>query len=103
MQFTCRIVPVFGSTCSTLLMGPLIFQIVVLGHVGDILMSFPYLAKHSNGEILTGRLWRLNHAFFQDLPFYSDILRMDYIVQPLQEAPCMGSEVGGFSRLLVVR
>lgn len=66
-------------------------------------MSFPYLAKDSNGDVLTGRLWRLAHSFFRQLPFYSDILRMDYIARPLQEALSKGSEVGDFSGLLMVR
>jgi len=40
--------------------------------------------KHSNGEILTGQLWRKDHPFFKHLPFYSNLPRMDELVGPLE-------------------
>jgi len=58
---------------------------------------------HSNGKILTGKLWRKTHSFFKDLPFYSNIPRMDGLVGPLANA---GSEDDGnrhFLELLRVR
>jgi hypothetical protein len=42
--------------------------------------------RHSNGEILTGRLWRKEHALFQNLPFYSNLPRMDEMPGPLEGA-----------------
>ena len=49
-------------------------------------MSFQNTVKHSNGETLTGRLWRKDHPFFKDLPFYSNILRADEIEGSLRLA-----------------
>jgi hypothetical protein len=34
---------------------------------------FPHIVKNSMGEVLTGKIWRKQHAFFKDLPFYSNI------------------------------
>jgi hypothetical protein len=59
--------------------------------------------KSSNGEILTGKLWRKDHKFFKDLPFYTDIPRMDEIAGPLREALGEGSVEGSYGALLVVR
>ena len=66
-------------------------------------MSIPYTIKDSNGELLTGRLWRKSHPFFHRLPFYSDILRMDDIARPLEESLAGRAMVGSFGTLLVVR
>ena len=38
---------------------------------------FPNTIKDSTGKILTGKIWRKRHGFFKDLPFYSNIPRMD--------------------------
>lgn len=74
----------------------------------DLIQPFPIVTnpnvrmntvKHSNGETLTGRLWRKDHSFFFKLPFYSEILRMDRIVVPLQEATWESS----YKSLLIVR
>ena len=55
--------------------------------------------KNLNGETLTGRLWQKNHSFFIDLPFYSNIPRMDDIAIPLQQALSESS----YYILLIVR
>ena len=47
--------------------------------------------KHSSGEVLTGKLWRKDHAFFKDLPFYSNIPRMEEMGQPLEDGLSQGS------------
>ena len=57
------------------------------------------VVKNSNGEILTGRLWRKHHTFFSELPFYTDIPRMDYIAIPLRETSWESS----YKPLLIVR
>jgi hypothetical protein len=49
-------------------------------------MSFQNAVTHSNGEVLTGRLWRKDHVFFNSLPFYSDIPRMGEMAGPLEAA-----------------
>lgn len=57
----------------------------------------------ANGEILTSKLWRKEHSFFNDLPFYSNIPRMEEMAGPLKSTL---SEEGGhrcFCELLVVR
>jgi hypothetical protein len=38
---------------------------------------FENTVKDSFGTILTGKIWRKQHGFFKDLPFYSNIPRMD--------------------------
>ena len=65
--------------------------------------SIQQTVKDSNGELLTGRRWRMNHPFFNTLPFYSDIPGMDDIAGPLQKALGERSVVGSFGALLVVR
>jgi hypothetical protein len=47
---------------------------------------FLHIVKNSMGKVLTGKIWRKQHAFFKDLPFYSNITRMDEMTPPLQEA-----------------
>jgi hypothetical protein len=42
--------------------------------------------KDFSGNILTGKLWRKRHRFFNDLPFYSNIPRMDEMAGALLEA-----------------
>ena len=66
-------------------------------------MSLQNTIKHSNSEILTGRLWRKDHSSFKSLPFYSDIPRMDEIAPPLQKALGIESLEGCYRTLLVVR
>ena len=65
-------------------------------------MSFQNTVKHSNGEILTGKLWRKDHSFFNGLPFYSNIPRMDDIAGSLQVALGNGAQVKGCYRALLV-
>jgi len=66
-------------------------------------MSIQNTIKSSNGEILTGRLWRKEHPFFNDLPFYSNIPRMDEIAGTLESALGKESLEGCYRALLVVR
>lgn len=49
-------------------------------------MSPPNTIQLSNGQILTGRLWRNQHPFFKNLPFFSDIPRKDEMAGPLEAA-----------------
>jgi hypothetical protein len=65
-------------------------------------MSMKNIVKLSNGEILTGKLWRLDHPLFLELPFYSNIVRMAEIEGPLQKALGEVSGDGGYIALLVV-
>jgi hypothetical protein len=44
-------------------------------------MASRFKTTHSSGQILTGRLWRIDNL--NDLPFYSDIPRMDDIAEGL--------------------
>jgi hypothetical protein len=64
-------------------------------------MPVPNTILLPNGEILTGRLWRKGHSFFNDLPFFSDIPRMDKMVGPLDAAFEDGKE-SSYKGLLVV-
>jgi hypothetical protein len=48
-------------------------------------MSSKNTIKHRNGQILTGKLWRKDHSLFLDLPFYSNVLRMDDLEETLQK------------------
>jgi hypothetical protein len=66
-------------------------------------MSIQHKTRDSNGEILTGRLWRKNHSFFKNLPFYSDIPRTDEIASTLQNALGERSLEGCYGALLLVR
>jgi hypothetical protein len=52
----------------------------------------------SNGEILTGKLWRKQHSFFKDLPFYSNVPRVDDMALVLEKDIGEGS----FQMLLMV-
>jgi hypothetical protein len=61
-------------------------------------MSNPNTVQHSNGEILTGRLWRKDHSFFNKLPFYSNVPRMDEMAGPLEQS----LSEGDFKTLLLV-
>lgn len=50
-------------------------------------MSIHNTVIHPSGEILTGRLWREDHhSFFNNLPFYTNIPRMDDMAGPLMGA-----------------
>jgi hypothetical protein len=66
-------------------------------------MSHQNTVKNSKGEILTGKLWRKNHSFFNDLPFYTEIPRLDEISGPLQCALSEGGREGCCMATLVVR
>lgn len=57
-------------------------------------------AKDSNGEILTGKLWRKGHPFFHGLPFRSNIPRMDDMKESLEIS--LGECQGGSYKLLLV-
>jgi hypothetical protein len=70
---------------------------------GYLEMSNQNTITSSNGEILTGKLWRKSHSFFTDLPFYTEIPRMDEIAGPLQSALGEGGREGGYMATLVVR
>jgi hypothetical protein len=65
-------------------------------------MSIQHKTRDSKGEILTGRLWRKNHSFFKNLPFYSAIPNMDEIATSLQNALGERSLEGCYGALLVV-
>jgi hypothetical protein len=65
-------------------------------------MSYQNTTKHSSGAILTGRLWRKDNAIFNDLPFYTDITRMDDMAEALQEALNNGSGSRSYVALLIV-
>jgi hypothetical protein len=58
--------------------------------------------KHASGEILTGKLWRKDHAFFNDLPFHTNVPRTDEIGRLLQEVLGNGNLEGRFQKLLIV-
>jgi hypothetical protein len=63
---------------------------------------FENTVKDSSGTILTGKIWRKNHGFFKDLPFYSNIPRMEEMdVSLLGAIGQHGSETFG-TKLLVV-
>jgi len=80
---------------------------IILSNIRHFLRSseMPLLntSLHSSGEILTGKLWRNDHQFFNGLPFYSNIPRMDEIAGPLQKALCEVNREGCYVSLLVVR
>jgi hypothetical protein len=59
--------------------------------------------KYHNGEILTGKLWRKIHPSFKELPFYTEIPRMDEMSGPLQIALGEGSQDPRYRSMLVVR
>lgn len=58
---------------------------------------------HLNGEILTGKLWRKSHSFFNDLPFYSNIPRMEGLVGPLANDGSASEEVENRHFLVLLR
>jgi len=64
-------------------------------------MSYQQNLRYFDGQILTGRLWRKRHFFFNDLPFYSNITRMDDMAGPIQKALGDGME-RYYSALMVV-
>jgi hypothetical protein len=57
------------------------------------------IVVHSNGEVLTGRLWRKDHAFLHTLPFYSNIAKVDDLAALLVDS----FPEGLFKTLLIVR
>ena len=44
---------------------------------------FSNTIKDSTGEILTSKTWRKRHGFLKDLPFYSNIPRIDEMAPSL--------------------
>jgi hypothetical protein len=58
-----------------------------------------HTVKLPNGQLLTGKLWRKEHPFFNDLPFYSNIARADDIGDALGGLICLDDWYG--SLLLV--
>jgi hypothetical protein len=60
-----------------------------------------HTTKDSNGDILTGRIWRMSHPFFHELPFYSNIPRMDDMAVSLEHSLGERQE-GCYKALLVV-
>ena len=66
-------------------------------------MSLQNIVRDSNGEILTGKLWRRQHLFFNELPFYSSIPRKDELEGSLKEALREVGQVGFYAKLLLVR
>jgi len=59
---------------------------------------------HSSGELLTGKVWRKEHSFFNTLPFYSNIPRMEEMAGPLKSSLSADGDghIGHFHSLLVV-
>ena len=47
-------------------------------------MSTQNTVEQSNGDLLTGKLWRSSHPFLPTLPFYSNIASMDDIGEELE-------------------
>jgi hypothetical protein len=66
-------------------------------------MSIQNTSHSWNGEILTGKLWRVDNEGFHKLPFYTNIPRMDEMAEPLQNALKEGSQEGCYREMLVVR
>jgi hypothetical protein len=57
----------------------------------------------SNGELLTGKVWRKEHPLIKNLPFYSNIPRMDEMAGPLKiSLSDEDGHIGCFRSLLVV-
>jgi hypothetical protein len=71
-------------------------------HCPHLKMAYRNTTKHSSGEILTGRLWRKDQSFFKDLPYYSDVPRLDEIAGPLQGALGERGREGCYGALLIV-
>jgi hypothetical protein len=65
-------------------------------------MPPPNTVSNSNGEILTGRLWRKNHQFFTKLPFYCNVLRMDDVAKALGRVFGDSVEEECYKALLIV-
>ena len=63
----------------------------------------PFTIKNSNGEILTGKMWRKDLSFFNRLPFYTNIANMDDLALSLRGALQEDVREGTFEALLVVR
>ena len=59
--------------------------------------------KYHNDEILMGKLWRELHPSFKDLPFYTEIPRMDKMSGPLQIALGEGCWDACYRSMLVVK
>jgi hypothetical protein len=66
-------------------------------------LTFRNTIKDSNGEILTGRLWRLSNSTLKSLPFYLNLHEMDELAGPLQKAVDKRGVHGSFVALLMVR
>ena len=57
----------------------------------------------SNGEIITGKLWRKKYPAFNKMPFFSSIPLKDEMGRPLKEALAEVGQEGFFAELLIVR
>ena len=57
--------------------------------------------RTATGAILTGQLWRKDQEFVQQLPFYSNLPRMEEMAGPLEGA--FGDPEGITKALLIVR
>ena len=57
----------------------------------------------SNGEILTGKLWKKKYLAFYKMPFFSSIPTKDEMGGPLKEALVEVGQEGFFAELLIVR
>jgi len=66
-------------------------------------LTFRNTIKDSNGELLTGRLWRLSNSTLKSLPFYSNLHEMDELAGPLKKAVEKRGVHGSFVALLMVR
>jgi hypothetical protein len=56
--------------------------------------------RYADDKILTGKLWRKHHPYFNDLPFYSDITRTEELAESLEKGL---SQEGCYKSLMVVR
>ena len=75
-------------------------------HIIHLIPVMPFMknrVKHSSGVDLTGKLWRKEHPFFKDLPFYTNIPRTDDLAESLRSALCEGHGGGFYNELLIVR
>jgi hypothetical protein len=67
-------------------------------------MQLQNTVEYSSGVLFTGKIWRKDISFFNhdNLPFYSNIPRMDEMAQCLEKALGDISQEGCYGALLVV-
>ena len=96
----CEILVLFAiiARCSWRVAQPPVALVVLL----ELEMPILNTVKHSNGEVLTGRLWRLDTPYFNALPFFSNITLMDEMAGPLQRYFSQGGQEGSYGDLLIV-